>query len=242
MNDSSETSSPQALSLVASTSENQETDAALPQDVFELRRGALWEDVLHGCWLTGLLGVLLYPTLGLTLEMAGAQNFSGQIRGTLAAGLLLAVMAYARTKISSRMVIEPEERAIYDAVRIGQTVYLQGSTSFDQIETIELVRRERRRVVSDQGPESDIPLEGRGILRLGPDRIVPLTNWYEEDYSKGAPWHRLRSDLRKVALYTGAELVEGAEIEPPIWEFTRYVTWILSIGLSAGVLVIIGGW
>lgn len=213
-------------------------DDTPPAERFELRRGALWEDVIHGFMVTGILGALLFPTMGSALSMAGEANLVGQGRG-LVLSLLLAVFArLARTQVSSRVVIDPEERAVHDAVRLGRTVYLQGATPWDLAEAVRLVRRERQRVLHDQNSEDQVPIEARGELALGKGRSLALTDWVPEEPGS-PPWERLVKDLRRVAATLDLELVEAAQVDPPVWELGRIAAWVASIAFAAGVLVIV---
>jgi hypothetical protein len=209
-----------------------------PQERFELRRGALWEDVIHGGMVAGVLGALLFPSMGAALSMAGVASVEGQARGFVLSLMLATFSALARTRVSSRVVIDPEERAVHDAVRLGRTVYLQGSTPWDLAEAVRLVRRERQRVLHDQRAEERAPIEARGELVLGKGRALALTDWIVEE--PGAPpWEKLVRDLRRVAATLELEIEESAQVDPPVWELGRIAAWATAISFAAGVLVII---
>jgi hypothetical protein len=213
------------------------TDAAAPAR-FAVRRGAYWEDVIHGGMVAGILGALLFPTMGAALSMAGVADLAGQGRGLVVSLLLATFAMLARTQVSSRVVIDPEERAVHDAVRLGRKVYLQSSIPWDLVEAVRLVRRERQRVLHDQRAEERAPVEARGELVLGKGKTMALTDWVVEE--PGAPpWEKLVKDIRRVAATLEVEIEESAQVDPPVWELGRILAWAAAIGFAAGVLVII---
>lgn len=188
--------------------------------------------------MAGVMGALLFPTMGAALSMAGAADLAGQGRGLVVSLMLATFAALARTQVSSRVVIDPEECSVHDAVRLGKTVYLQSSVPWDLVEAVRLVRRERQRVLHDQRQEERTPIEARGELILGKGRGMALTDWIAED--PGAPpWEKLVRDLRRVAATLGVEIEEAAQVDPPVWEFGRIIAWAAAIGLAGGVLVIV---
>lgn len=188
--------------------------------------------------MAGVVGALLFPSMGAALSMAGAADLAGQARGFVLSLMLATFAALARTQVSSRVVIDPAERAVHDAVRLGRTVYLQGATPWDLVEAVRLVRRERQRVLHDQRPEERTPIEARGELVLGKGRHLAITDWVVEE--PGAPpWERLVRDLRRVAATLEVELEESDQVDPPVWELGRAVAWVTAIGFAAGVLVVV---
>jgi hypothetical protein len=204
----------------------------------QIHRGALWEDVLQGIWLAGVLGMLLYPSMGLVLHQAGLASAWGQVRGFLLSGLVAGLTSLARTRIASLVLFDPEEKVLHDAVRIGSTIYLQQSLAFDQVECFSLARREKNRVLEEGGCEGEIPLEGRGELLLTSGRVFPVSNWVDEDSTLPSTWSRLLVKLNQAAELLELPLEETAEIAPPVWEIGRSAAWVTSIALTAGFLVV----
>lgn len=204
----------------------------------EISRGALWEDVLHGAWFAGLLGLLLYPTMGLVLTQAGLSSLGGQGRGVVLSGLVFLAASWARTRIASLAVLDPEEQGIHDAVRIGRTIYIQSTVAFDQVEALYLARREQTRVLSDRKPEEETPLEGRGELHLGSGRVLPISNWVAEDRALPSSWSRLQNQLNQASELLGVPLEEMAQVAPPVWEIGRAAAWVAAISATAAFLVV----
>jgi hypothetical protein len=177
----------------------------------------------------------------MVLYRAGAVAFWGQFRGLLISAGLLALAGTARTRIASLVVFDPEEAVVHDAVRIGKTVYLQDSVAFDQVESLTLARREKSRVLHDNKCETEVPVEGRGELLLSSGRILPISNWVEEDSTLPSTWSRLMVKLGAASELMGIPLEEIAEVAPPVWELGRASAWILSIAMTAGFLVVFAG-
>lgn len=209
-----------------------------PTSNVEIPRGALWEDVLQGIWFAGLVGALLYPSMGMVLYRAGAVSLAGQLRGFVISTTIFLLAEWARTRVASLVVFDTEEGAIHDAVRIGRTVYIQESIAFDQVEALVLSRREKSRVLSDQCGEGEVPVEGRGELVLSSGRVLPISNWVEEESKLPSNWSRLFGKLCDAAELLENPVQEAAEVAPPVWELGRAVVWVLSIGVTAGFLVV----
>lgn len=207
--------------------------------LLEIPRGALWEDVIHGAGLAGLLGALLFPTMGSVLHLAGQARIEGQLRGLVLSLMILALARLAWARVASLVVLDPGERLIHDAVRLGGTVYLQESLAFDQVEALVLARRERSEAPPEDGSgRPDPALEGRGEFHLGSGRVVPASNWVPESRELPSAWSRLLGQLGRAATLLELPLEERAAIDPPRWEARRYAAWIAAIAVTGGFLVV----
>lgn len=198
-------------------------------------RAALFEDGLSGIRAAGFAGAVILPAIAIDLTLAGAPGVERVIRKGVVSLLLGLGAWWLRGRIQSRTVVDPEERAIHDAVKIGAGTYIQSSVPFSDVVAIRLAMREPRVAQGDEKPmlEARIELVCRGARR------VPVTDWVGDD-GQGADWRRLEDRVATLCALLDAPLDESEGAGSAGFDRARFLTWAAALVATGGVLVALG--
>jgi len=200
-------------------------------------RGGLWEDALLGVRLGAGVGVVVLLWVAFDLHLAGSLVAVKAARKALLAAGLGGLGLWLRGKIQSMTVIDDATREIHDAVRIGGTLYIQGSVPFDQVVAVRQSRREARAGTRDQESIEEGRLEL--VLRGGERRV--LTDWVSDaEASGGRDWRQMEDRLTALLDLTDAPLDLRDQSSAGREDWARFATWFAAAVAVGGVLAAVG--